>query len=50
MTLHQLPTPAPSTASVEERLDSIDARIDVLIAGIKQILAEVVALRERFDQ
>lgn len=50
MTLHRLPDPVPASASVEDRLDNIDARIDVLIDGIKQILAEVTALRERFDR
>ena len=47
MTLFQLPEPATAPASVEDRLDTIDARLDVLIDGIREVLAEVVALRER---
>lgn len=48
MTLHRLPDHAPAMTT-DERLDRMDARIDVLIEGIKQILADVAALRERFD-
>ncbi|WP_158545947.1 hypothetical protein [Blastococcus sp. TF02A-30] len=49
MTLHRLPDPVPASASVEDRLDNIDARIDVLIDGIKEILSEVTALRQRME-
>lgn len=48
MTLHHLPAPAPRPATTAERLDNIDARIDVLIAGIKGILDDLAAIKVRF--
>lgn len=48
MTLHSLPE-RPRTASVEARLDGIEAQIDVLIDGVKALLAEVVTIRKRME-
>lgn len=48
MTLHRLPDPAPRSATTDERLDRIDAQIDVLIEGIREILADLQAVKVRF--
>ena len=49
MTLHHLPPVPARPLTTDERLDRMDARIDVLIDGIKEILSEVVALRQRME-
>ncbi len=51
MTVFHLPSPEPATAplTTAERLDRMDSRIDAVIDGIREILREVVALRERID-
>jgi hypothetical protein len=48
MTLHRLPDAAPRLSTTDERLDRIDARIDVLIGGIREILADLQAVKVRF--
>lgn len=49
MTLHSLPEPARRPVDIEARLTGIEAQIDVLIDGVKALLSEVVAIRERMD-
>ncbi len=50
MTLHQLPELTQTPMTTDDRLDNIEARLDVLIEGVRSLLAEVVAIRERFDK
>ncbi len=49
MTVFRLPEPAPRPVDIEARLTGIEAQIDVLIDGVKALLSEVVAIRERMD-
>lgn len=49
MTLHQLPPVEPTARTVEDRLGTIEAQIDVLISGVTALLDEVVAIRKRWE-
>ncbi|MFQ1002541.1 hypothetical protein [Modestobacter sp. SSW1-42] len=44
-----LPTLPVPRRTVDERLDAIESDVAVIVKGIESILAEIVALRARWD-